>query len=56
MSEKVADLVAYIADRNLLPVCRAVLKGSPLLAELVLFVTKSHEFTSKWLESVGTAG
>ena len=56
MSEKVADLVAYIAERNLLPVCRAVLKGSPLRAELVLFVAKSHEVTSKWLESVGTAG
>lgn len=56
MSEKVADLVAYIADRNLLPVRRAVLKGSPLRAELILFVAKSHEVTSKWLESVGTAG
>ncbi len=55
MSEKVADLVAYIADRNLLPVCRAVLKGSPLRVELVLFVAKSHEVSSKWLESVGTA-
>lgn len=55
MSDKVADLVAYIANRNLLPVCRAVLNGSPLRAELVLHVAKSHEVTSKWLEAVGTA-
>ena len=54
MSEKLADLVAYVNDRNLLPVSRAVLKGSPLRAELVLYVAKSHEVTSKWLEAIPT--
>ena len=50
---RVNDGICQRAGRG---VCRAVLKGSPLRAELVLFVAKSHEVTSKWLESVGTAG
>ena len=55
MSEKIADLVQYVAVRGRVPVCRAVLKGSPLRAELVLYVAKSHEVTQKWLESVRAA-
>ena len=54
MSEKLADLVAPVNDGNLLPVSRAVLKGSPLRAELVLYVAKSHEVTSTWLKAIPT--
>ena len=32
MSEKIADVVQYVTERGKTPVCRAVLKGSPLRA------------------------
>lgn len=56
MSEKLADVVQYIAERGKVPVCRAVLKGSPLRAELVLYVAKSHEVTRRWLDAVDDGG
>ncbi|HHU11165.1 MAG TPA: DUF2510 domain-containing protein [Intrasporangiaceae bacterium] len=52
MSEKMVDVVQYISDRGKLPVCRAVLKGSSLRAEVVLFVAKSHEVSQRWLDAV----
>lgn len=52
MSEKIADVVQYVTERGKTPVCRAVLKGSPLRAELVLYVAKSHEVTRRWLNTV----
>ena len=55
MSEKVADIVDFVAQRGRIPVCRAVLKGSPLRAELVLYVAKSHEVTRRWMDSVRSA-
>lgn len=55
MSEKVADIVDFVSQRGRIPVCRAVLKGSPLRAELVLYVAKSHEVTRRWMDSVPPA-
>ena len=52
MSEKVADIVDFVAQSGRIPVCRAMLKGSPLRAELVLYVAKSHEVTRRWMDSV----
>jgi hypothetical protein len=34
-----------------LPICRAVLKGSSLRAELRLHVAKSSQVISRWLEA-----
>ncbi|KAB7744155.1 DUF2510 domain-containing protein [Nostocoides sp. F2B08] len=56
MSEKLTDIVQYVAERDKVPLCRAVLKGSPLRAEIVLYVAKSHEVTRRWLDSVGSGG
>lgn len=53
MSEKVADVVRFVTERERVPVCRAVLKGSPLRAEIALHVAKSHEVTRRWLDAVG---
>ncbi|MFC8504396.1 DUF2510 domain-containing protein [Pedococcus sp. NPDC057267] len=55
MSDKIIDLVQYVQGRNRLPVCRAVMKGSPLRAEVVLQVAKSFEVTRRWLDSVEPA-
>ena len=54
-SEKLADVIGFVTERGRVPVGRAILKGSPLRAELVLFVAKSHEVTSAWLDRVPTA-
>lgn len=56
MSEQVRDLVAHIESRGRVAVCRAVLVGSPLRAEVTLKVCRSTEVTSAWLESVPLAG
>lgn len=51
-SEKLSEVINYVTERHKVPVCRAVLKGSPLAAELVLYVAKSHEVTRRWLDDV----
>lgn len=56
MSEQLRDLVAHVEGRGRVAVCRAVLVGSPLRAEVTLKVCKSAEVTSTWLESVPLAG
>jgi hypothetical protein len=55
MSEKLLDVVDFVASRGRLPLCRAVLKGSPLRAELTLQVAKAHEVTRKWLDGIQPA-
>ena len=54
-SEKLADVVEFVHERGRLPVARAVLKASPLRAEIVLNVAKSHEVTRRWLDSIEIA-
>lgn len=55
MSEKILDVVDFIASKGRLPLCRAVLKGSPLRAELTLQVAKAHEVTRRWLDGIEEA-
>ena len=51
MSAEVGQLVSHAREVGKLPVCRAVLRGSPLRAELTLHVAKSSQVTSRWLQS-----
>ena len=55
MSEKLIDVVDFIDGKGRVPVCRAVLKGSPLRAELTLQVAKAHEVTRRWLDDIEQA-
>ncbi|HEY3534959.1 MAG TPA: HIRAN domain-containing protein [Pedococcus sp.] len=55
MSEKVIDVVDFIDAKGRTSVCRAVLKGSPLRAELTLQVAKAHEVTRRWLDAIEEA-
>ncbi|GGB69535.1 hypothetical protein GCM10011314_06030 [Knoellia flava] len=55
MSEKMLDVVDFISGKGRLPLCRAVLKGSPLRAELTLQVAKAHEVKSRWLDGIESA-
>lgn len=55
MSEKVVDVVEFLEGKGRLSVCRAVLKGSPLRAELTLQVAKAHEVTRRWLDDIDEA-
>lgn len=52
-SEAVRDLVAYVADRGLVPVARAALKGSAIKADVTLYVARSSEVTQHWLDGIG---
>lgn len=52
MSAHIRDLVERIDSHGKVPVCRAVLKGSPLRAEVTLDVARSAEVTSTWLDSI----
>jgi hypothetical protein len=52
MSEKIIDVVDHVEQKGRLPLCRAVLRGSPLRAELTLQVAKAHEVTRRWLDDV----
>jgi hypothetical protein len=54
MSTEVQQLVNHAMDANKLPVCRAVLRGSPLRAELTLHVAKSSQVTSRWLQATAS--
>jgi hypothetical protein len=51
MSAEVSQLVSHAVGVGRLPVCRAVLRGSPLRAELTLHAAKSSQVTSRWLQS-----
>jgi hypothetical protein len=55
MSEKILDVVDFVDSKGRLPLCRAVLKGSPLRAELTLQVAKAHEVTRRWLDAIEEA-
>jgi hypothetical protein len=55
MSDKIIDVVDFVSQKGRLPVCRAILKGSPLRAELTLQVAKAHEVTRRWLEAIDDA-
>lgn len=54
-SEQMRDLVQFVVEKGRVPVCRAVLKGSALRAELTLNVAKSHEVTQRWMDRVTKA-
>jgi hypothetical protein len=51
MSTETSQLVSHATTNGKLPLCRAVLKGSPLRAELTLHVAKSSQVTSRWLDA-----
>ena len=53
MSTEINQLVSHATETGKLPICRAVLKGSPLRAELTLHVAKSSRATKRWLEATG---
>ncbi|MGO4604510.1 HIRAN domain-containing protein [Terrabacter sp. 2YAF2] len=55
MSGQLRDLVAHVDGLSRLPACCAVLRGSPLRAELTLHVARSADVTSRWLDSIATA-
>lgn len=55
MSGQLRDLVAHVDGLGRLPACRARLRGSPLRAELTLYVARSADVTSRWLDSIATA-
>lgn len=46
-------LVKHVEQRRLLPVARAILKGSPLRADVVLHVAKAQDVDPAWLQSLG---
>jgi len=46
-------LVKFFEERALVPVCRAVVKGSPLKADVTLDVVKSQDADRAWLGSFG---
>ena len=54
MSAEVSQLVSHAVGAGKLPVCRAVLRGSPLRAELTLHAAKSSQVTSRWLQSTAS--
>lgn len=54
MSDEVSQLISHAAITGRTPVCRAVLKGSPLRAEVTLHVAKSSQVTSRWLKATST--
>ncbi len=55
MSAQLRDLVAHVAARGRVPVCRATLRGSPLRAEVTLQAARSTDVTRDWLEDVPLA-
>lgn len=52
MSAQLLDLVRFVSSKNLLPVARARLAGSPLRVEATLDVAKSAEVTRDWMDSL----
>jgi hypothetical protein len=54
MSAHIRDLVERIDSHQKVAVCRAILKGSPLRADVALDVARSTEITSKWLDSIAS--
>lgn len=52
MSDSVRDLVAYVSERGMEPVARAVLKGSSIKADVTLYVARSSDVTQQWLDSI----
>lgn len=53
LSDQVADLVAFVAQRGCLPVARAVVKGSDLRADVTVHVVRMSGGPQKWLDAVG---
>lgn len=52
-SENMLPVVKHLEARGKLAVARAVVRGNTLKADVVLFVSKSQEIDSAWLESLG---
>jgi hypothetical protein len=55
MSDQVRDLVAYVAECGCVPVARAVVKGSTLRADVVVYVARTVDVGQRWLDSVAPA-
>lgn len=53
MSEQTRDLVRFVQDAGKVPVCRAVLKGSDLRADVALHVARTVDVPHRWLQSIG---
>lgn len=54
-SEKLLPLVRHVEQRGLVPVVRAVVKGSKLKAEVVLDTVDAESVDDDWLDSLGGA-
>lgn len=53
MSEQTRDLVRCVQDAGKVPVCRAVLKGSDLRADVALHVARTVDVPHRWLQGIG---
>lgn len=51
-SDQVVDLLDHVTTAGKVPVCRAVLKGSALKAEVTLYLARSHEVSQRWVDAV----
>lgn len=55
MSDQLSDLVRHVEERGQVPIAHAVLKGSPLRADMALDVARSADVTSRWLDEIPQA-
>lgn len=55
MSEQVRDLVTHVAGKGRVPVARAIVKGSALRADVVLYVARTVDVEQRWLDAVEQA-
>lgn len=51
-SEQVRDLVAFVSDKGKTPVCRAIIKGTRLRADVTLYVARTVDVPERWLDAV----
>ena len=52
ISDKIHDLVTYVAGNGKTPVARAIIKGSDLRADVTVNVARTIDVPQKWLDSV----
>lgn len=52
-SKNMLPLIHFVNERDCVAVARAVITGSPLKAEVYLYVAKASEITSEWMKSLG---
>jgi hypothetical protein len=55
MSDQVRDLVTFVAEKGRVPVARAIVKGSALRADVVLYVARTVDVKQRWLDAVEQA-